>query len=79
VQHGLIPGHLPLHGGGEWRELFGLDKVEQLLARHIGGSRLVRHGSGEASSELVTQAVAALQMRKSEGSKAQGQRKTMRE
>jgi hypothetical protein len=64
ARHRHLPGHLPLHGIGEWRKLFGLDKAEQLLARHVG-SRLVRHGSGEVSSELVAQAVAALRMRKS--------------
>jgi hypothetical protein len=78
VRHGLFPGNLPLHGRGEWRELAGLDKAKQLLARHVG-SRTVRHGSGEVLSELVAQAMAALRMRKSEGSKAQGQRKMMRE
>jgi hypothetical protein len=78
TQHRLLPRHLPLHSGGEWRELSGLDKVEQLVMRHVA-SRPVRHGSGEVSSELVAQAMAALRMRKSEGSKAQGQRKTMRE
>jgi hypothetical protein len=77
-RHGLIPGHLPLHGDGVWRKLSGLDKAEQLLTRHVG-SRPVRHGSGGVSGDLVAQAVAALQMRKSEGSKVQRQRKTMTE
>jgi hypothetical protein len=27
TQHGLLPGHLPLHDSGEWREMSGLDKA----------------------------------------------------
>jgi hypothetical protein len=54
TRHRLLPGNLPIHGGGEWRELSGLGKVEQLVARYVG-SRLVQHGSGEVSSELVVQ------------------------
>jgi hypothetical protein len=27
ARHGLLPGHLPLHGVGEWRELPSFDKV----------------------------------------------------
>jgi hypothetical protein len=78
TRHRLLPRHLPLHGSGEWWELFGLDKAEQLVARHVG-LRTIRHGSGEFSSELAAQAVVALWMRKSKGSKVQGQRKMMRE
>jgi hypothetical protein len=78
VRHGLIPGHRPLHGGSERRELSGLDKADQLLTRHIG-SRPLRHDNDEVPGELVALAVAALRMRNSEGSEAQGQRKkTMR-
>jgi hypothetical protein len=28
ARHGLVAGHLPLHGGGEWRKLTGLDKAK---------------------------------------------------
>jgi hypothetical protein len=34
--HRLVPGHLSLHGCGEWRELARLDETKQLLAGHIG-------------------------------------------
>jgi hypothetical protein len=48
VRHRLLPGHLPLHGGGEWRELPGLDEAEQLVTRHVG-PHPVRHGGSELS------------------------------
>jgi hypothetical protein len=75
--HGLITRHLPLHGGGEWRELARLDETKQLLAGHIG-SRPVQHRSSRVPGGLEAQEVAALRMWKSAGSvmRAQG-KKTM--
>jgi hypothetical protein len=35
ARHGLIAGHLPLHDGGKWGKLTGLDKAKQLLARQF--------------------------------------------
>jgi hypothetical protein len=74
ARHGLVTEHLPLHIGGEWRELARLDETKQLLAGHIG-PRPVRHRSGGVSGGLVVQEVAALWMRKSTGSQTQVQRK----
>jgi hypothetical protein len=68
VQHGLLPGHLPLHGGSEWRELPGLDKAAKHIAGHVG-PRPVRHGGGKISNELATQVVAVLRVQGSKGSK----------
>jgi hypothetical protein len=42
VRHRLLTGNLPLHGGGERRELSSLDKALQLVVRHVG-SCPVRH------------------------------------
>jgi hypothetical protein len=74
ARHKLVAGHLPLHGGGKWRELTGLDEAKQLLTRHVG-SRPVRHHSGEVLGGPVMQAVVALRMRKSKGNEAHGQKK----
>jgi hypothetical protein len=38
--HGLLPGHLSLHGVDEWRELPDFDEAAQHRAGHIG-ARLV--------------------------------------
>jgi hypothetical protein len=69
ARHGLVARHLPLHDGGEWGKLTGLDKAKQLLARHIGLCP-VRHRGDEVLGGLVVQAVAALRMRRSKGNKA---------
>jgi hypothetical protein len=78
VRQRLLPGHLPLHSGGEWRELPGLDKAAKHIARHIG-PHPVRHGGGKLSNELATRVVAVLRVQGSKGSKMREQRKTMRE
>jgi hypothetical protein len=36
ARHGLLPGHLPLHGVSEWSALSGLDKTVQHRVGHIG-------------------------------------------
>jgi hypothetical protein len=36
VRHGLVAGNPPLHGSSERRKLARLDKMEDLLAGHIG-------------------------------------------
>jgi hypothetical protein len=64
ARHGLIPGHLPIHGGSEWRELARLDEMKQLLAGHVG-PRLVRHHNGGVSGGLVVQEVVVLWLQKS--------------
>jgi hypothetical protein len=74
ARHGLVAGHLPIHSGGERRELPRLDEMKQLLAGHIG-SCAVRHRGGGASGGLEAQEVMALRMWKSTGSKMRVQRK----
>jgi hypothetical protein len=64
ARHRLIAGHLPLHGGGEWRELARLNEMKQLLAGHIGASP-VRHCGDGVSSGLKAQEVVASRMWKS--------------
>jgi hypothetical protein len=58
--------------------LSGLDKVVQLVARHVG-SRPIRLGGSEVSSEPAAQVVSMLRAQGSERSKAHGQRKMKRE
>jgi hypothetical protein len=70
---GFVAGHLPLHDGGEWRELACLNETKQLLTRHIG-ARPVRHRGDRVLSGLEAQEVAQ-RMWKSTGSKMRAQRK----
>jgi hypothetical protein len=57
-------GNLPLHSGGDYRELAHLNETKQLPAGHIG-PRPVQHCGSGVSGGLEAQEVAVLQMRKS--------------
>jgi hypothetical protein len=78
ARHRLFPGHLPLHGVSEWRELSGLDKTAQHRAGHIG-PHPVRHGGGEPSSGTTVRPVVVLRVQESEGNRMRRRRKNMRE
>jgi hypothetical protein len=71
---GFVAGQLPLHDGGEWRELARLNETKQLLTRHIG-VRPARHRGDRVLSGLEAQEVAAPWMWKSMGSKMRARRK----
>jgi hypothetical protein len=70
VRHGLVAGDLPLDGGGEWRKLSLLDKMEELLAGNVG-TRPVRHRDSGVLGGLEAQRAVVLLMRKN--SKRRGQ------
>jgi hypothetical protein len=74
ARHGLVAGHPPFHGGGEWMKLARLDEMKQPLAGHIG-ARPVRHRGGGISGGLEEQEVVALRMRRSMGSGMQAKEK----
>jgi hypothetical protein len=76
--HGLLPGHLSLHGGGEWRELSGIDKAVQHLEGHVG-PRPFQHDGGKLSNELAVRAVTVLRVQGRKESKMQERRKMIRE
>jgi hypothetical protein len=61
---GLVVGNLPLHSGGDCRELARFNETKQLLAGHIGPRPVQHRGSG-VSGGLEAQEVAVLRMRKS--------------
>jgi hypothetical protein len=70
ARHRLVPGDLPLNGGGERRKLSRLDKMEELLAGNIGACLVQHHGNGVLGG-LEVQGAMALRIRKNSESKGQ--------
>jgi hypothetical protein len=68
--HGLFAGDDPLDSLGEGRQLARLNETKELLAGDVG-VHPARHYDGEVSSELGTQAAAAMWMRKNSELKGQ--------